>query len=455
MRLAWTSLLLFSALSVGCATVPKDPGTRSTASVTGSMPEFIENDYAAALREAKSRHLPLLVKVWAPWCHACRSMQANVLPHPSVAPFAARYVWLAIDTDEPVSAGFLQRFPIDTWPTVLVLDPEGEAVLARSVGGASVEQFVELLEHGLRASQGQLVDSDKGLVLADARAAAGAHAEAALAYQDALKKAPADWPSRGRAVTSLLKSLGAAGESVPCTEAALDELPRLRAAEDQVRVAATGLACALDLPEGDSAALRSRLSLAAGRALQLPPEAVDPDLRSSLYEGLVEARQMDGDEAGAIALAEEWLVFLERSAGQVRTAQQKTVFDGHRVMAALSIGRPEQAVPALEQSERELPGDDNPPARLAMLYLAAGRLDEALKANDRALALARGAARMRVLSLHSDILMARGDRAGASESLARAIAEGRTASDLNSRRQLVWLEKKRKALDAPEAVPAH
>ena len=43
------------------------------------------------------------------------------------------------------------------------------------------------------------------------------------------------------------------------------------------------------------------------------------------------------------------------------------------------------AVPALEQSERELPGDDNPPVRLAMLYLAAGRLDEALKANDRAL----------------------------------------------------------------------
>ncbi|MCY1077440.1 thioredoxin family protein [Archangium lansingense] len=454
MRHAWILLLLLSALTVGCATARTDPGARGTPSAPGSMPEFIENDYAAALREARTRHLPLLIKVWAPWCHACLSIQANVLPHPSVAPFAARYVWLAIDTDDPANAAFLQRFPIDTWPTVLVIDPGGETVLARTVGGASVEQFVSLLEHGLRASQGQLEAADKALVLADSHSAAGNHAEAVLAYREALKKAPAGWPARARAVTTLLNSLGAAGESESCTRTALEELPQLQAAEDQTKVAAVGVACSLDLPEGDSAALRGQLVLAAERTLRLPPEAVEPDLRSSLYESLVEARQMNGDEAGATALAEEWLVFLERSAGRERTPQEKTVFDGHRVMAALSLGRPEQAVPALEESEKALPSDDNPPTRLAMLYLQAGRLEEALKANDRALALARGAARMRVLNLRSDILLARGDRSGAEECLRKAIAEGRTAADMSSRRQLVWLEKKLKAFDGAEAGSA-
>jgi thioredoxin-like negative regulator of GroEL len=453
MHQAWLWLLLSSALTVGCATARTDPGAPGS-SVRGAMPRFIENDYAGALREAQSRHLPLLVKVWAPWCHACRSLQANVLPHPSVAPFAARYVWLAIDTDEPANAGFLQKFPIDTWPTVLVLDPGSETVLARAVGGASTEQFVSLLEHGLRASQGQLGAADEALALADARAAGGAHVEAALAYQEALRKAPAGWPARGRAVTSLLNSLGAAGAREPCIRTALDELPHLQAAEDQAKAAAAGLACSLDLPEGDSAALRGQLILAAERTLRLPSEQVEPDLRSSLYEGLVEARQMDGDEAGATALAEEWLVFLERSAGLVRTPQQKTVFDSHRVMAALSAGRPAQAIPSLERSERELPGDDNPPTRLAMLYLRAGRLEEALKANDRALALARGAARMRVLALRSEILLARGDRSGAARCLDRAIAEGQMAADMNSRRQLVWLEKKWKALDEEVVGPA-
>lgn len=454
MHQAWKSLLLLSTLIVGCVTARTEPGARSTPSAPGRMPHFIENDYPAALREAKSRDLPLLVKVWAPWCHACLSMQANVLPHPSVAPFAARYVWLAIDTDEPGNAAFLQRFPIDTWPTVLVVDSGGETILARTVGGASVEQFVSLLEHGLRAFRGQLETADKALVLADSHAASGAHAEAALAYQEALKKAPAGWPARGRAVSSLLNSLGAAGESEPCTRSALDELPRLQAAGDQAKAAAAGLACSLDLAEGEGATLlRGQLILAAERTLRLPLETVEPDLRSSLYEGLVEARQMNGDEAGATALAEEWLVFLERSAGQVRTPRQRTVFDSHRVMAALSVGRPEQAVPALVESEKALPGDDNPPTRLAMLYWQAGRLEDALRANDRALALARGAARMRVLALRSDILLARGDRSGAAECLGRAIAEGRAAADMNSRRQLVWLEKKSKALDAAVGSP--
>jgi hypothetical protein len=36
------------------------------ASATSSLP-WMEDNYAKALEQAKSRHLPLFVEVWAPW----------------------------------------------------------------------------------------------------------------------------------------------------------------------------------------------------------------------------------------------------------------------------------------------------------------------------------------------------------------------------------------------------
>ena len=152
------------------------------------------------------------------------------------------------------------------------------------------------------------------------------------------------------------------------------------------------------------------------------------DDRSGVYELLVEARQQAKDTEGAKALAARWLSFLEAEAARAPTPEARTVFDSHRMLAALVLGEPMRAVPALEQSEKDLPGDYNPPARLANLYRQLGRLDDALAASGRALEKVEGGRRLRVMSERADIQLARGERDAALRTLEDALAYARTLS---------------------------
>ena len=63
----------------------------------------------------------------------------------------------------------------------------------------------------------------------------------------------------------------------------------------------------------------------------------------------------------------------------------------------------------LEASERDLPDDYNPPARLAAAYKAMKRYDDALAASDRALAKAYGPRKIGILQTRADIYTAQGD----------------------------------------------
>ena len=92
---------------------------------------WFEDDYAAALACAKATQRPLVIDMWAPWCHTCLSMQTTVLKDASLQPFADRFVFLAIDTDREVNAATVARLPLQNWPTFVVLSPEDEAVQER------------------------------------------------------------------------------------------------------------------------------------------------------------------------------------------------------------------------------------------------------------------------------------------------------------------------------------
>jgi Flp pilus assembly protein TadD len=87
----------------------------------------------------------------------------------------------------------------------------------------------------------------------------------------------------------------------------------------------------------------------------------------------------------------------------------------------MALGEPERAVPMLTQSERDFPADYNPPARLAAAYLAMKHDDEALDACRRALARAYGPRKLRLWSLEADVLVAKGDTAGARGALQEAL----------------------------------
>jgi tetratricopeptide (TPR) repeat protein len=76
---------------------------------------------------------------------------------------------------------------------------------------------------------------------------------------------------------------------------------------------------------------------------------------------------------------------------------------------------------AIQESERELPDDYNPPARLALVLREMGRYDEALAASDRALAKVYGPRKLTILDARATILEKKGDRAGAKAALEEAL----------------------------------
>ncbi|AGC48058.1 hypothetical protein MYSTI_06785 [Myxococcus stipitatus DSM 14675] len=405
-------LLLLSA----CTTpgVSTQRGTTPTPGIS-----FIENDWKKALQAGRERNIPVFVDVWAPWCQSCRSMRATVMPSPELLPLADRFIWLAINTEVDTNAAFLERYPIDTWPTLFVLEPEQGEVVSRSLGAVSVQQLIRYLDHSEQAfRQGR-----EDLAQADALALAGRHEDAATAYQRLLETLPREDARRPGTTVSLIKSLAATGRALDCVRQTAKELPALSRVEDRSRLLYVGLGCALDIETEEARTLRSALEQEALRALDTPEGTLTSPQRSSLYEVVCEVREVTGDEPGMKKLAETWWRFLEAEAARAKDSEERAALDAHREMAAALMDRPEVAIPALERSEQEFPEDPGPPSRLASLYLMAGQKDLALAASERALARVKGPSRTQVLVGHARVLRARGERAQAEQLLTQALRE--------------------------------
>ncbi|GHG80053.1 thioredoxin family protein [Comamonas sp. JC664] len=448
MRLFAVCLLLSGLVACTAANSNVAPADASHA---GAPLPFIQDDYARALAEAKAKGVPLFVDVWAPWCHTCRSMKAYVLSDASLARHADRFVWLEVNTDLTSNAAFQEQYPVEFWPTLYVIDPRQEKALLRFAGSATVAQLEKLFEDGERAYKGGITGAEALLARGDALYAEGRSAEAAETLAEALTEAPADWSRRGRAVESLLTAMYGAKQHEDCARKALEELPKTPRSLSWANGALLGMYCVLSLPEDAAAgtALREGLEAKVAEALAPPAIEMSADDRSGLYEVRVQAREAAKDTAAVKALSAEWLAFLEAEAAKAPNPQARTVFDSHRMLAAMKLETPGRAIPAIEQSEKDLPQDYNPPARLATLYRLEGRLDDALAASERALARVQGARRLSVLSGRADIFVARKDTAGAVKTLEEAITFAKTlpASQV-SPRMVAGLEKKLNGLRA-------
>ncbi|HET9156032.1 MAG TPA: thioredoxin family protein, partial [Myxococcaceae bacterium] len=173
-------LVLYAAL-VGCAHVERG-------GEGGSGIHFVSDDFSGALARARAEGKPLFVDAWAPWCHSCVSMKTYVFPDGVLSPVADRFVWLEIDTEKPANRAFVEQFPTDALPTLMVIDPRTGQAFRRWVGSATV---VELAAR-LRATALALTPGAPGTAAQDALArasaadATGDHPGATEAYRAAL-----------------------------------------------------------------------------------------------------------------------------------------------------------------------------------------------------------------------------------------------------------------------------
>jgi predicted negative regulator of RcsB-dependent stress response len=375
-------------------------------------------------------------------------MRAFVFTDRALERQAGRFVWLSIDAEKERNAPFLERYPIQAYPTLLVIDPASERAALRWIGGATLRQLEGILVDGERAWRGEGNGPDALLVRADRLLGEGRADDAVRAYRKAIDRSGPDWHGRDRAVEALLTVLGTSGRVEECVRTAGEEMPDERTPH-YANVAAAGLGCALEMEGPGSPAAVSRFEAMVLSTFADPAPELPVDDRSGLYGLLLGAREAQEDEEGAKRVAGQWIAFLEQEAARAPNAAARAVFDAHRLSAAIELGDPMRAVPALEQSARDFPEDFNPPARLAVAYREVGRYDEALAAADRALALAYGPRKLRIFSTRADVLEKKGDLAGARATIesALAFAQSLPKSQINPR-SVESLRKRMEALGA-------
>ncbi len=349
-------------------------------------------------------------------------MRAFVFTDKSLSRHAGQFVWLEIDRENARNSEFRRRYSIAGLPTFTIVDPVSGVEQLRWVGGLTVSQLHALLDdvtgHG---------DTPRALLVRRARAdslyGVPDYAAAVSAYDSVLAAAPPAWKGYARVVDALMFSLTKTDQNARAVALARAALPRLGASTTGLSVASAALGAATSLPE----TLSERPAAIAefeGATLKLVEDRsfeTAADDRSGAWITLLNTRHEAGDSVGARSVAESWSRFLDGEAARARTPEQRAVFDPHRLAAYMELGQPERAIPMLLRSERDLPGDYNPPARLAATYRVLRRWDEALAASDRAMALAYGPRKLNFYEVRSDIFVGRGDLAGARRTLEEAI----------------------------------
>ncbi|MFL5391496.1 MAG: thioredoxin family protein [Myxococcales bacterium] len=390
---------------------------------TAAHPEglpFIEDDYPAAAARAKSEHKPIVSDTWATWCHTCLSMKRYVFPDPGLRPVKDAAVWLSIDSENPKNKEFLDKFPLDAWPTFLVIDPDDGSVLGRWVGSATPNEFRSFVQKGVEALHGKANTSPAETLMRKGYEARGQrdYVAAAAAYGEALDVTPKGDPARPERLVLLASALAKqkSEESArKCVALGLAEMNATGNSAVATDFAAVVSGCADALPKDDpqAAQLRSASQRRIEALLKDREAPLSVDDRSDAMASLVEIYDEAGRHKEAVAIARKRVALLEGAAKKAPDQTMASTFDAHRVDAYLYLGEPKKAEALLSERERQMPGDYNPPARLARVYFEQKKFPEAEKSVDRALGkMTRGQRQISVLGLKAKILAAQGKPTG-------------------------------------------
>ncbi len=109
-----------------------------------SPPGFLTNNTDKALARAKREHAPIFVHFFGIWCPPCNMLEEGVYPTEKFKKASAGYVKLALDADSELSWDWKARYKIGGYPTLLVLDENGQEV-ARAVGYRSPDALKDFL----------------------------------------------------------------------------------------------------------------------------------------------------------------------------------------------------------------------------------------------------------------------------------------------------------------------
>ena len=355
----------------------------------------------------------------------------DLLDHADLARYAGQFVWLELNYDTPENRAFLEKFGAEATPAFFVVDPQDEQVTAMQPGAMSLPELTQFLDRGASGvSAKRQMPADRALKRGDA-VLAHQPADAAKAYQEAIRLAPATWPQRELAEASLVQALQDSSQWQQCAETAAAQAAPMKRDEIFARTVVAGMWClaSTDPAPWSDAALR-RLEPLAEEALTVPTTVRDH--RDAIYRTLMNLSVARNDHAAAGKFGDRWLAELD--AIKPRSDDERSALDIARVENVQTFGDPARILPALRASERAMPDNYNASLRLAQMESAAKHYDEAIAACDRGLARAPGAnGRAWLLRTKAQVLTMKGQTTEARRALEEALQAAQAIPNKMSR----------------------
>ena len=99
----------------------------------GNLPKALEN--------AKASGKPVFLDVHASWCGYCKKMKAYVFSKKETGNFYNdNFINVAVDGESPEGISLVKKFNIQSYPTILFLDADGN-LLSKSEGYIPTDEF--------------------------------------------------------------------------------------------------------------------------------------------------------------------------------------------------------------------------------------------------------------------------------------------------------------------------
>jgi Tetratricopeptide repeat len=314
--------------------------------------------------------------------------------------YAGRFVWLGINYDDERNQDFLAKH-LDAFPTLAIIDPDTEQITRLWTGGAAPDQLAAFLDGTMTDPPGN--DLRKG----DALLGTGDIKGATEAYDRAVAAGGAGHEHALEQLASALQL----GEPIACLARTAALAPKMTRSHAFVTIALVGAGCARSDPSLGASDDGKQIEAFAVEAVELA--AASEDDRYQLYETLYGLRTNAKDDAGAKAIAQRYLAYVD-SRPAPTSDDERMARDLARLRATLKLGTADKAIPVLEASERAMASDPGASLRLANAYAAAGRTDDVIAATTRGLARdPKPTEAARLFAARAQAKAKRGDVAGA------------------------------------------
>lgn len=147
-----------------------DTFAQKDAHVEAAHINWFDGTVEEAFAVAKAEDKPILLYWGAVWCPPCNQLKVTIFKRPDFVEKTGKFVAVYLDGDTERAQKYGEEFKSAGYPTLIILNPEGQEV-TRIPGGMNLEAYVNVLDLALARTQpaAQLLKE----ILDDGRAATG------------------------------------------------------------------------------------------------------------------------------------------------------------------------------------------------------------------------------------------------------------------------------------------